>query len=1051
MMDLPSWFRAAIVVLLAAVCPAAAPFLVAAEVETPPGLVATPAAEPGLVKHPMMAALDDAGRLYVAESSGVNLKKEELEAERPHSIRLLTDTDGDGVYDRATTFADKLTFPQGSLWVDGSLYVMSPPSLWRFADKDGDGRAEVREEMVTGFDYTGNAADVHGPFLHPAGRLFWCHGRKGHEVRDPDTGELISKGKAARIWSCDINGGDVRAFAGGGMDNPVELDFTEDGDLIGTVNLFYGRPRGDVLVHWRYGGAYPRRDQQEVLTEFKRSGDLLGEVHNFGHVAISGMCRYRSGALDPEWKDQWLTTHFNTAEVTRTVIRKAGASYEAGETESIFKLNKPDAHITDVLEDRNGDLLVLDTGGWFRIGCPTSQIAKPDIGGGIYRLCRKGKTYAAPESPPWPNLTAEAVADRLDNGRAWIRERAMTELAMRGHPAIPELRRILRAKSSSPMARRNAVWTLARMKFSASPDLIFEALTDSDASVRKAACLAVAATRTWQEVAAHQPAERQIELARNATIAGGLARIARSDEPGVVAAAATALGNMAEVRAIGALFGAAGRSGGDRSLQHALTDALIRIDDFGRIRHGLESENPGQLVVALWALDQMDSSRIEALDALPLLESPHEAVREAALAIAARHPEWDAAVANRFLSWRENLTRERRDLVLALGPTFIGTPPMIDFVTALFQEEAADPDGKRKSSSGLAFRLVATGRNVPFASEWEEPFRRALTSDDPGPALDALASTPNSDAARFSSDLEAIAVDEKRPAMLRVRALRAQETKDGALDKRIFDLLLSLLDGDDHQARSEAIDVLADSRLTGAMRLALAEKAPALGPLELPRVFDLYPRRLDEESAHAVARALLASSGLRSLPPERVRQLFINADEKVVADIEKRLAEIEAENAARAEKISSLEARLAEGDPERGKATFAQGKGTCMLCHLAGDTGRDIGPNLSTIGRIRTGRDLLESVLFPSASIARDFETHSISFRDGSPPFIGLIRSTSAKEIEVVDPAGQVRTLDRAGIDAITTVETSLMPQGLDAALEDGELLDIVAYLLSLK
>src|SRR5690606_36529661 len=146
---------------------------------------------------------------------------------------------------------------------------------------------------------------------------------------------------------------------------------------LGSVNLFYGRPRGDTITHWVHGGAYPRFDQELVVAEFKKTGDLLPPVHNFGHVAVSGMCRYRSGTINPAWEDNWLVTHFDTSKITRTRTSRLGSAFAPEETETIFRLLKPDAHITDVIEDHNGDLLAIDTGGWFRIGCPTSQISKP--------------------------------------------------------------------------------------------------------------------------------------------------------------------------------------------------------------------------------------------------------------------------------------------------------------------------------------------------------------------------------------------------------------------------------------------------------------------------------------------------------------------------------------------------------------------------------------------------------------------------------------------------------------------------------------------------
>ncbi len=349
-----------------------------------------------LVEHPMMGCFDDQGRLYVCESAGTNRPAAELLADPLDTIRVLEDTDGDGVFDNSWTFADKLVFPQGCLWLDGSLYTCSPPSLWKLDDTDGDGVCDQRTELVTTFGFNGNAADIHGPFLSPEGRLFWCDGRHGHEFFDSE-GNLVSEGKAARIFSCLPDGSDVRVLCGGGMDNPVEVDFMPFGEVIGTCNLFYADPRGDCLVHWVYGGVYPRVDQQDCIAEFPWTGGLLDPIHNYGHVAVAGMTRYRGDALvsrAPDADQQlFFVTHFNTHRVVRTVVERAGATFRVADTADFMVSEDPDCHPTDVVEAPDGSLLVIDTGGWFRIGCPTSQIAKPEIAGAIYRI-RRDKSVA---------------------------------------------------------------------------------------------------------------------------------------------------------------------------------------------------------------------------------------------------------------------------------------------------------------------------------------------------------------------------------------------------------------------------------------------------------------------------------------------------------------------------------------------------------------------------------------------------------------------------------------------------------------------------------
>src|SRR5690606_11507411 len=111
----------------------------------------------------------------------------------------------------------QMTFPQGALWHGGSLYVASPPHIWKLTDTNDDGVADVREAIVGKFGYTGNAADIHGCFLGPDGRIYWCDGRHGHEFIDAE-GNVASRGKAARIFSCREDGSDVRVHCGGGMD-----------------------------------------------------------------------------------------------------------------------------------------------------------------------------------------------------------------------------------------------------------------------------------------------------------------------------------------------------------------------------------------------------------------------------------------------------------------------------------------------------------------------------------------------------------------------------------------------------------------------------------------------------------------------------------------------------------------------------------------------------------------------------------------------------------------------------------------------------------------
>ena len=445
--------------------------------QVPPGYTVEVVADAPLVQHPLMADFDPQGRLYVAASAGENLRREELEKRLPNFVQRLEDVDGDGVFDRATVFADKMTFPQGCLWHAGSLFVASSGAIWKLTDNNDDGVADVREKLVGDFGYTGNAADVHGPFLGPDGRIYWCEGRHGHEIKDRD-GKLISKGKAARIFSCQEDGTDVRTFCTGGMDNPVEIVFTPEGEMLGTVNLMYNRPRGDCLVHWQYGGVYPREDFAASLgAEFVRTGDLLPEVHNFGHVAVSGLCRASGNQLGWNFEGSLFITQFNTNRVVRAVLKPNGSTYAVDKLEDFAVSSSNDFHPTDVLEDADGSLLVIDTGGWFRIGCPQSQVEKSHIKGAIYRIRRSDAPKVVDPrgtAIDWQSLPRGDLLKLLGDARPVVRGRAIELLATRIRDSrksdLTWVRQVM--SNTNESERLGIFWALCRADTTASLELL---------------------------------------------------------------------------------------------------------------------------------------------------------------------------------------------------------------------------------------------------------------------------------------------------------------------------------------------------------------------------------------------------------------------------------------------------------------------------------------------------------------------------------------------------------------------------------------------------
>ena len=397
-------------------------------------------AGPPLVDRPITADFDDRGRLYVADSSGSNDKVEKQLREKPHRIVRLEDSDGDGRFDSSTVFADRMMFPEGTLWYDGSLYVAAPPHIWKLTDTDDDGVADRREEWFDGKTLTGCANDLHGPYLGNDGWIYWCKGAFAEQTH-PRPGKAPLVTRAAHIFRRRPEGGPVEAVMTGGMDNPVDVDFTPEGERILSAT-FLEHPqlgRRDALVHAIYGGVYGK--EHEVLRGHKRTGALLPRLTDLGPAAPCGLTRYRSRVFGDEFENNFFACLFNMRKVTRHVLVAEGSSFRSQDSDFLVSTS-PDFHPTDVLEDADGSLIVIDTGGWYKLCCPTSQLAKPDVLGAIYRIRKKGPHEAPEMRDPrglqlaW-DAQPELLAGRLDDARPAVRKRALHALARGGSARFP--------------------------------------------------------------------------------------------------------------------------------------------------------------------------------------------------------------------------------------------------------------------------------------------------------------------------------------------------------------------------------------------------------------------------------------------------------------------------------------------------------------------------------------------------------------------------------------------------------------------------------------
>ena len=566
-----------------------------------------------------------------------------------------------------------------------------------------------------------------------------------------------------------------------------------------------------------------------------------------------------------------------------------------------------------------------------------------------------------------------------------------------------------------------------RLKFPEATEIILHGLHDKSENVRTAAC-------------------RVLGLGREAKALESLMETVQSDTDPVRRQAATALGQLGDKRAISALLKAAENSK-DRFVEHAIVYALISLNSTESLLVALD--NPSQSVkkVALIALDQMEESPLNAEKVRPFLLSQDTVLAQTGIWVAEHHPEWDN-LAMEFLEHFLNEKKEGvvpREKILSLLTGMGNSPSFQKFVSEKLSGSNVNSDFKL-----LLIESIKQSPLEKIPSRWISKIGGLLRENDPLLKQAALEIIEARSLKDLSPELEKIIRNTQTPESYRLQALRVKSHFTPQLSREEFEMTLKLLDPkNDIPIRQLASHVLSQLSLDKDQLLMIAgDYLPKVEAILLPGLLEVFEGKKEEEIGVALLKGLQKRKDdigqLNVIGLNKILLTYPNSVKQASLPLVKKLEDRDAERFAR---LKNLEENMAAGDVGKGRDLFF-GKAICSTCHAVDREGGKFGPDLTNIGEIRSRHDLLEAILYPGVSFAREYETFIVKY--GSTTSKGIITQSESDFISLSTAPGVVIRIQRSEIISMVPESESMMPAGLEQLLNEQEMTDLISFLETL-
>ncbi|MGB8852685.1 MAG: PVC-type heme-binding CxxCH protein [Pirellulales bacterium] len=982
------------------------------QLKLPDGLTATLVAKEPLLSSPSDIDVDARGRIWVCEVLNYRGKKEtRAEGDR---ILVLEDTDGDGTADRQTVFHQGRDVDSAlGICVIGEgpgrkVIVSCAPDVFVFHDDDGDLKADRRESLFTKTGVPQHDHSVHAFVVGPDGRWYFNFGNTGKAVHDKDGnpvqdrfGNVVNdSGKPYRqgmVFRCRPDGSDFEVL-GHNFRNNYEVAVDSFGGLWQSDNDDDGNRGVRINAVLDYG--------------------------NYGYVDERTGAGWQAPRTNLEAEVPQRHWHQNDPGVVPNLLLTGGGSptgicvYEGALLPERFRgsLIHCDAgpnvvrayHVTASGAGYAAEAESLIDGSadrWFR---PSDVCVAPDgsvivadwhdpgVGGHGMGDTEKGRLYRiAPTGSKWSVPAADlttvpgAVA-ALSSPNGCTRATALERLAKEPEAAAAALAKAF-GETTDARLRVRLAWAAGMLPGKAE-EWIGRLATDGDERLRCAAVRLCRLTRgDVLGLVEKLTSDASPQVRREVAIALRGLTGDRADRAWAVLAAGHTAGDRWELESLGIGADSATGFGTPGTWDGRLAAWLAKVGDGWKTPAGREIVWRSRAAVTPRLLCELiNDASVSTSESLAMVRSL-DFQHQHALGETLRE------TVPRFAAADEKLRVILPELVARLDATAAADPAAAKRVDEAAGYVAGTPAfvdlvGRFRLQSRVG-ELIALARDQATSEQLTvAAVRTALGIGDGGAVRAAMLDADQPTAARL---LTAVGI---------VGTPRALELLEGLLPEADVR----------PEVKSAAVLALGRSQ-RGAERLVELAKAGSL------------TGTLPQAAAAAIAMGSWphvkeAAKGVLPLPQPKGGGKLPSIDEL---------------------------SKRSGGDAARGMAVFA-GAGTCAKCHIVGSEGKAVGPNLSGIGAKLSRVALYEAILAPSAAISHNYETYTALLDDGRS-LTGLLVSQSPTEVVIRGADGIDTTTPAGGIDELVKQPVSLMPADLAATLSVQELVDVVAWLETLK